>query len=429
MKKLMVGEKKLFHDPKALFLTADNYFSGNSAVEYISKEGFGCCFTNRRDRLPKEIPSQYLQKEKTDSSERSRAARFQSPIVVTKQVDEDTTVQLVTFQSTSSCNIMCINALNTCELYADTKERGRGKQKRRWAIEMNEGRRLYLSTYNQIDRIDHLIQSCRMGYRSWKYWHSGMTHGKAMVVVVAYDMYLECCEGRLRNGIWRVNEKHIVSFHQFRQKLAIQMLHYDARDRNYPGDERFRTCSQEHSSRRRGYSSSVATGTSGSSSSSNQGASGRFRSASSALTTEAFLAYEDRCCEDLTKLKEHLSSLKSISSGSGRICIVCGKTCRHRCEKCGLNMHWPAQKEQGRKYGCFFDYHDTTMLGLCRSDFDMLKPAAAGGSSSSSRRQKDWNWPSEDETSAHADKVRRLMAPPQLPQQYSTLPGGDNMQL
>jgi hypothetical protein len=46
MKKLMVGEKKLFHDPKALFLTADNYFSGNSAVEYISKEGFGCCFTN-----------------------------------------------------------------------------------------------------------------------------------------------------------------------------------------------------------------------------------------------------------------------------------------------------------------------------------------------------------------------------------------------
>jgi hypothetical protein len=76
-----------------------------------------------------------------------------------------------------------------------------------------------------------------------------------------------------------------------------------------------------------------------------------------------------------------------------------------------VNMHWPAQKEQGRKHGCFFDYHDTTMLGLCRSDFDLYK-----SSDNKSRRQKDWEWPSEDETVAHAAKVRRLLAPPQLPQ-------------
>jgi hypothetical protein len=404
LKRLMAGgdAKVLFQLPNKLFLTADNFFSGEESTTYVATEGFGCCFTNRRDRLPKDIPEQYLQKGKTDSNQRPRAARFMNPIVATKTL-QGSTIQLVSFQSTSSCNIMCVNALNSCELYAATKERGRGLQKRKWGIEMNQARRLYLSTYNQVDRLDHLIQSCRMGYRSWKYWHAGMSHGKAMAVVVAYDMYLECCEGKLLNGEWKIDERSVVSFHEFRQKLAIQMLGYDPRNRVYPGDERFRHCSQEHSSRRRPPSCSSSVGTSNSNASSNRSTA---RPAAN-MTNETFIANESRCCEDLSKLKEHISSVQPISSDgkARRTCVVCGKNCYHKCSKCNKSMHW--KPTVGRRHGCFFDYHDTVMLGLCRSDFEMMRDPTTGRE----RRQREWIWPTQEEASLHATKVRRMLGP------------------
>jgi hypothetical protein len=60
---------------------------------------------------------------------------------------------LTSFQSTSSCNIASVNGINACTLYAQTKERGRLKHnmKRKWAIEMNEARELYLRTYGAVD--------------------------------------------------------------------------------------------------------------------------------------------------------------------------------------------------------------------------------------------------------------------------------------
>jgi hypothetical protein len=94
--------RNIFKDPKTLFLTCDNFFSGAQTTEYVAEEGFGCCFTTRRDCLPKEIPSMYLQKETTGSKAadfRPRAVRFEKPIIVTKEVG-DTTLQLVSFQST-----------------------------------------------------------------------------------------------------------------------------------------------------------------------------------------------------------------------------------------------------------------------------------------------------------------------------------------
>ena len=63
-------------------------------------------------------------------------------------------------------------------------------------------------SYFQIDCIDHHIQNTNMFYCSWKYWHSPMTHGKAMAVVVAYNIYLECTEGKLDED-WAV-AKHML---------------------------------------------------------------------------------------------------------------------------------------------------------------------------------------------------------------------------
>ena len=50
-----------------------------------------------------------------------------------------------------------------------------------------------------------------------------MVHRKALAIVVAYDMYLECTEGQL-DASWRI--KKPVDFFRFREKLGKQMLTY-----------------------------------------------------------------------------------------------------------------------------------------------------------------------------------------------------------
>ena len=204
--------------------------------------------TTRRDRLPKGVPGRFFHKQKTKVTDRSRAARFEVPIFVLKH-HQAGMLQLTSFQSTSSCNFSHVNAINSCSLFVHPKARGRGVHKREWAIEMNESRKLYLRTYGAVDRLDHMITNCNIHYRSWKYWHSPMNHAKAMAVVVAYDMYLECCEGLMRAGEWKVETP--VDFHRFREKLATQMLLYSPQQRKYPGDEYFRSCTQESKRKRK----------------------------------------------------------------------------------------------------------------------------------------------------------------------------------
>ena len=125
------------------------------------------------------------------------------------------------FQSTLSCNISTVNALNEYILWLWKKERGKGKSKRLWGIEMNSARNLYLKSYYRIDCMDHMIKNARLFYRSWKYWHSPMLHEKAMAVVVAYDMYLEVAEGTLSNN-WKLDD--LMDFWWFQEKLANLML-------------------------------------------------------------------------------------------------------------------------------------------------------------------------------------------------------------
>ena len=236
-------------------ITFDNHFSGDAIFNYAATHGFGLTMTVARNRLPTAIPNKYLQKETTGTDLRSRMQRYQQPIFCIRK-HNGSEIQYTSFQSTGPTNIMHVNAINSLQLYVDPKERGRGDKKRTWAIEMNESRRLYLNSYGAINRMDHLIHNCNMGYRyvvafngcsflcccqrfltqcrTWKYWHAPMCHAKSMAVVVAYDMYLEVAEGNL-NPAWKIANP--VSFHRFREKLAIQMLEYDPRQRKYLGDE------------------------------------------------------------------------------------------------------------------------------------------------------------------------------------------------
>ena len=141
------------------------------------------------------------------------------------------------FNYTSSCNIATVNALNECILWLPKKERGTGKSKRLWGIEMNSAHNIYLQTYYRIDCINHMIKNERLFYRSCKYWHSPMLHVNSMAEVVAHDMYLEVAEEKIFYD-WKLDEP--MYLWRFQAKLANSMLRYKPSARKYPGDERMR---------------------------------------------------------------------------------------------------------------------------------------------------------------------------------------------
>ena len=137
-------------------------------------------------------------------------ARFTHPIVAVKN-GEGYQRAHVSFQSTSSCNIATVNALNECHLFVEIRERGKDKNKRHWGIEMNNARRLYLSTYGRIDSADHLLKNAGIFYRTRKYWHAAKNHALAMAIVVAFGVYVECCGGKIEPE-WAIEEKKRMDF-------------------------------------------------------------------------------------------------------------------------------------------------------------------------------------------------------------------------
>jgi hypothetical protein len=213
--------------------TFDNFFSGDRVMDWLGEEGFGALTTCRRDRLPKGIPEKYMAKKKTATCHRSKVARFNHPITLVKT--EETYERMhATFQSTSSCNLSSVNSLSCNSLYIAKRERGRGAHKRRWGIEMNHAREFYLKTYGVVDTLDKYISNSKMGYRSWKYWHSAMNHGKGMALAVAYDMYKEVAEGEL-DPTWKIT--NVLPYHKFHDKLSKQLLNWDPLNQDYPGDK------------------------------------------------------------------------------------------------------------------------------------------------------------------------------------------------
>ena len=69
---------------------------------------------------------------------RSRVARFENPIVAVKHVvsttprEKDYTIVHVSFQSTGSTNIQCVNVLREVTHFVRRRGRGRGDNKRVW---------------------------------------------------------------------------------------------------------------------------------------------------------------------------------------------------------------------------------------------------------------------------------------------------------
>jgi len=98
-------------------------------------------------------------------------ARFEQPIVAVKYVHhpaesekESYCVVHVSFQSTGGTNIQSVNALPELQLYVRERTKGHGDSKRKWGIEMNKARELYLKCYGAVDKIDRMLKDWGIDY-------------------------------------------------------------------------------------------------------------------------------------------------------------------------------------------------------------------------------------------------------------------------
>ncbi len=140
----------------------------------------------------------------------------------------------VSFQSTGSCIISSVNALNEVNLYVRKQEKGQGKQKRVWAIEMNEARELYLKTYSAVDEIDQMLKEWGIFDQTLRWWHAPMRLGKAIALCMAYEIYKMCTEGVVDPG-WKIEKP--LSGPQFSSIVSKKMCSYCTKYCLYPGDE------------------------------------------------------------------------------------------------------------------------------------------------------------------------------------------------
>ena len=372
------GAKKLFR--KKPVICGDNYFQEDKIMDWMGEKGLGGIFTAARDRLPSDIPSEYLHKNKTDPHNKAaKVARFAQPIIAVKNDGNKNFQRIhISFQSTSSCNISTVNALNEVFNFAELRERGRGEKKRYWVIEMNHGRRIYLSLYNGIDVLDHLLKNARLFYISWKYWHAPMNHALAIAIAVAYDIYIEVTLGNL-DPEWKADP---VSSWEFHKTLALQAISYSPLNNEYPGDDKLRVVTKLPRRKRR------KAGDSGD-------------KVSSVQLRKEILPTRSRGCGDLDKLCRHMNSIEKISGG--RVCSWCGVRTYHVCTLCkgadgkGVPLHFKKKGAQEPTM-CFWDYHNDSCIGLGKEDqVRLLK-----------KLKKDWEEPTERERKSNKKHIEEL---------------------
>ena len=214
-----------------------------------------------------------------------------------------------------------------------------------------------------------------------------MNHAKSMAVVVAYDMYLECAEGKL-DPDWKVSNPH--DFWSFREQLSELMLQYSPTNCNYPGDKLMRKATQQSRVQRRVTRASArGRPRSRTPSPTLESVTRRRRTGASPqerhkevvaennnpitreMLDEASLGPTSRLCGNLEKIMCHVQSITG-SKKHGRKCAVCGKEAYTSCGLCNIGLHYNAKQGVGCGKMCFFDYHDDQFFGLACADCTLV---------------------------------------------------------
>ena len=172
-----------------------------------------------------------------------------------------------------------------------------------------------------------------------------MNHAKALAIVVAYDIYLECCEGALGSE-WRTKP---VTFWHFRESLSRQMLKYNPLECLYPGDEKMRIVTKGNKRKR------------------------TYLKTSDKLTKEALRSAQAvpegesgrRLVSSVNELQSHMEKIVKLKNSM--ICQVCGDPCYTICTMCPGNppLHNNPRRGEFKGRMCSFIYYDIYRFGLC----------------------------------------------------------------
>ena len=136
-------------------LTMGNHFSDNHVDGYLGLNGWKTCHTTQQGHLLKRLREHFHHIREVEVGQRSKAARFEHPIVAVKEFPAEDGKEAhrtthVSFQSTGSTHITAVNALDNVDIYVRRREKGQGATKQIWDIEMNEIREFYLNSYGYI---------------------------------------------------------------------------------------------------------------------------------------------------------------------------------------------------------------------------------------------------------------------------------------
>jgi hypothetical protein len=271
----------------------------------------------------------------------------------------------------------------------------------------SKARDIYLHFYGAIDTIDAVIKKAGIDFRSWRYYHRPVNHGKGIALASAFSFYEEIISGSLEVD-WKItNKQHRMNFYQFQQRLAEQMMDYDPKYPMYAGDERLRahtctTLASRTSSRNRNIKRQKLAV--------RDDFTGNTTSEISLIDVSKAIG-DGRLNDSLLEFAKHVES-KNTLVGTGRSnleqkCFVCGKQTTTFCTICKKEVTRTNKNTKvvetlkvpiplcffGNKRNkvstpglCFLRYHTPHHFGLCMSD-----------SKARNKKEKDWNEPTKQQ--------------------------------
>ena len=203
-----------------------------------------------------------------------------------------------------------------------------------WMHLLTKARDIYLHFYGAIDTIDAVIKKAGIDFRSWRYYHRPVNHGKGIALASAFSFYEEIISGSLEED-WKItNKEHRMNFYQFQQRLAEQMMDYDPKYPMYAGDERLRahtctTLASRTSSRNRNIKRQKLAV--------RDDFTGNTTSEISLIDISKAIG-DGRLNDSLLEFEKHVESKKTLV-GTGRSnliqkCFVCGKPTTTFCTIC-----------------------------------------------------------------------------------------------
>jgi len=392
---------ELYDENHMWHLTCDNYFFAVEVAKAIQAiPGAGWLSTVPRLRvLWKE---HQVHRAKKAVSVKNKIARFCNAIVCIVWG----TAIFVSMQSTGTTNFCCIRSGTFDGIFKNfTKLKTRGRNKAyKWLIESNTFRQLYLATYNAIDVVDrYVVHGLGMKLFGRKYWHSALLHGFGIAVTCAFSLYEEVYDRTTPAEAGFADEgemkKKKMTFTQFREKLAVQMLAYDSSECLYPGEETLEEHKQTPRARRVGRAAVAGDESDGGAGSvDGDGAAIDVEGDGGGGEEEESESEEDD--GDEKKLKRFLCyNLSDYVQKHGvnklvktkRVCAVCGCMTNHMCKACNAPLCVMSLDKRVAQKDCHARYHDPDFVGLAYCD---------------SKNKRKYEGPSDYKVDMHAKRLR-----------------------